>query len=44
VASVINIQPYSTWVNPHPIFAGTQAAGQTRSYLLRSGSHFAFAE
>src|SRR6266481_4083589 len=38
VASVINIQPYTTRVNAHPISAETVPAAQMRSYLLRSGS------
>src|SRR5713101_2579464 len=37
-ASVINIQPITTYINPHSTSAGTAAAVQTRSYLLRSGS------
>src|SRR6516164_5774190 len=39
VPSVINIQPYTTQVNAHPTSAETVPGGQTRSYLLRSGSH-----
>jgi len=40
VASVINIQPYATHVNPYPISAEMAAAAQIRSYLLRSGSRY----
>src|SRR5215831_7742305 len=36
--SVINIQPLTTYINPHSIFVGTAVAVQIRSYLLRSGS------
>src|ERR1035437_9696395 len=43
VASVINIQPYTTCVNPHPISVEIPAAAQIRSYLLRSGSRFTIA-
>jgi len=41
--AIINIQPHATRVNPHPISAGIPAAAQTRSYLLRSGSHLSLA-
>src|ERR1035437_10101628 len=40
MASVINIQPYTTCVNTHPISVEIPAAAQIRSYLLRSGSHY----
>src|SRR5712691_10181618 len=35
----MNIQPRTTYVNPHSTSAGTAAADQIRSCLLRSGSH-----
>src|SRR5438067_11701370 len=38
LASVRNIQPYMTCLNPYAIYAETAPAAQIRSYLLRSGS------
>src|SRR5207244_2488845 len=43
-ASVIKIKLYTASVNPYSISAGTAAAAQTRSYLLRKGCRFAVAQ